>query len=462
MKRLAFTLVFCILCVFLYAQRVEFTTINACAKGAENRTVRLYLEDAITKFQWKIDEQLIDANGCFQLKVELLQTQKAFIKIDFYQTYIYLQPGDNYRIIYDSFDFRIDERINPQRLNQYLSYRFEQPDSNELNQLIWRFETMHDKFLTEHYRDGITREKYNMFKQHIEKTFAYSGHAYFNAYKTYALADVERIFNFSSSANLFFTYLQNKPILYNNEAFADFVTEYYAGYFPQQVRYNPNIFVEQINRADNLPAIMDSLGRDTTLQHEMWREFVFLLGLKEMYRNTEFRKSSILKLLQTIQTTTKFYEDSLLAGSIIQSVQKIESGTHQANFRFLNLDENTVFDFSSSAKFKYILFVNGLCESCDAEVKMLQTIAEKFKDTVDFFVVNCDYERNRSLHNKPETLQNITYLYFNKDFETLDQLGLSDYPTAIWLDSPNSILSYFFQLPSQRAERIIRLLTTEK
>jgi hypothetical protein len=93
---------------------------------------------------------------------------------------------------------------------------------------------------------------------------------------------------------------------------------------------------------------------------------------------------------------------------------------------------------------------------------MLQTIATKFKDSVDFLVVNCDYELNRCLLNKPKTLENITYLHFNKDFETLDDLGVSDYPMAIWLDPKNIVQSYYFQIPSQRAERTIQLLVSSK
>jgi thiol-disulfide isomerase/thioredoxin len=462
MKRIFFYILFCAFGVCLYAQKAETTTIFACANGAENRMARLYLEDAITKFQWKVDEQPIDKNGCFQLSAELSETKKAFIKIDFYHTYIYLQPGENYRIIYDSFDFRIDERINPQKLDMFLPYRFEQPDSNELNQLIWRFENMFDHFLVTHYFDGITRELYNNFSDRIRKTFEYSGHQYFNEYKTYALADMERIFNLTSPARLFSTYIEDKPILYNNTAFADFIKEYYSAYFPHQVRYNRNVFVDQINRANDLPAILDSLGRDTTLQNEKLREFVILLGLREMYHDYEFHRLSVLRLLQTIETTTKFPEHSALAYSIIRTLIRFEPGVNQANFKFMDPERKTLYDFSESSNYKYILFVNGLCESCDAEVSILQSIAEKFKDTVDFLVVNCDYEINRSLRNKPRNLQNITYLYFNKDFTTLENLGIFDYPIAVWLDPNNIIQSYYFQLPSRRLERTIRLLTTEK
>ena len=466
MNKIILLLSLCAYVCFVQAQRVEQTTIHACAKGAENRIARLYLEDAITKFQWKVDEQTIDENGCFQLSVELSQTQRAFIKIGFYQTYIFLQPGEVYSIVFDPFDFRIDERINPHRLNQFLSYRFEQPDSNELNRLIWRFENMFDDFLVNNYVDqvtGITRESYINFRNQIQETFAYSGHGYFNDYKRYALADIERLFNINSlntSAILFLNYIQDRPILYNNTAYADFITEFYSGYFPNQIRYNRNVFREQINRANNLTAIMDSLGRDTTLQNERLREFVFLLGLQEMYSSREFRNSSVLRLLQDIKSTTKFPEHSELVDFIIQRVQRFDSGIHRANFRFWNPERGTPYDFSESSKFKYVLFINSLCESCDAEVSILQSIAERFKDTVDFYVVSCDYELNRALRNRPRNMQNITFLHFNRDFETLERLGISDYPSAIWLDGENIIQSFHFQLPSRRAERTIRQLTT--
>lgn len=458
MKNILLTLFAVCLGGFLNAQKATVTTIRACAKGAENRTARLFLEDAMTKYQRKVDEQTIDSNGCFRLEAEILKTQKAFVKIGLYPTYIYIEPGENYKVIYDSFNFRIDEQINPQKLNSFLSYRFEKPDSNELNQLIWRFETLHDRFLTENYHpvNGIRSDDFQRFKAQIEQIFAFSGHHYFKIYRQYALADMERIFNFKSPEKLFFEQLYQKPIYYENTAFADFVTEYYASYFPQQVKYNPAVFVEQVNRAENLPALLDSLGRDTTLQNEKFREFVFLLGLQKMYNNSYFNPSSVLKIIKKIQATTKFREHAELANAILQTLQKFHPGIHQADFRFWDFDKQKKSNLSESPKYKYVLFVNGLCKSCDAEVRSLQTLAEKFSDSVVFWVVNCDYERNRALFNKPQTMQNLTYLHFDKDFETLESLGIIDFPIAVWLDPENKIQSYLFQLPSQQAENSIR------
>lgn len=461
MKNIFLLLFLCVYVCFAQAQ-ISPTIINACAEGAENRVARLYLEDAITKFRWKVDEQPINSEGCFQLSVEIPQTQKAFIKIDFYRTYIFLQPGETYDIIFDSFDFRIDERINPHRLTHFLSYRFDEADSNELNRLIWRFENMHDHFLIHNYTEsGITREVFEDFRTQIQETFAFSGHAFFIDYKRYALADMERIFSLTSPANLFLNHIQDRPILYNNNAFADFITGFYAHYFPHQVRYNRNVFVDQINRANDLSSLLDSLGRDTTLQNEKLREFVLLLGLRELWHNPEFRNTSILRLLLDIESTTKFYEHSVLANLIIRTLLRFEPGVNTANFRFSNPQTGELYDFSESSKYKYLLFVNSLCESCDAEISILRSIAENFSDVVDFYVVSCDYEVNRALRSMPRNLQNITFLHFNRDFQALESLGIVDYPMAIWLDSENIIQSFNFQLPSRRAERAIRQLMSE-
>ncbi|MCL2412815.1 MAG: hypothetical protein FWC98_01605 [Bacteroidales bacterium] len=464
MKRSVFLLiVFCIFVNFSQAQ-VQRTIINACAEGAENRTARLYLECAMTRFQWKVDEQIISNDGCFQLTADISQTLRAFIRIDFYQTFIFLQPGEIYNIIFDSFDFRIDERVNPFSLDQFLSYRFEEADSNELNRLIWRFENMYDQFIFENFLDDgtITHEAFNNFENLVRETFAFSGHGYFLDYKRYALADVKRIFRLTSPANLFFTYIQDRPILYNNTAFSDFITGFFEGYFPYQIRYNRNVFVDQINRANNLTAIMDSLGRDTILQNEQLREFVFLLGLREMWQRVEFSNTSILKLLSDIKTTTEFPEHEELAYRITRMLLRFEPGVNTANFRFTNPETGELHDFSLSSRYKYILFVVGhnICPACEGEISILRQIAENeaIRNLVDFYVVSCDYEVNRALRNRPRELGNITFLHFNRDFEALESIGLFDFPTAIWLDGENIIQSYGFLLPSRRAERAIRQL----
>jgi hypothetical protein len=264
-----------------------------------------------------------------------------------------------------------------------------------------------------------------------------------------------------SRENLFSTYIEDKQILYNNTAFADFITEYYANYFPFQIKYNHDVFMEQINRANDLSGIMDSLGRDTTLQNEKLREFVFLLGLRELWQDQDIRKSSILRLLLDIESTTKFHEHTVLANNIIQSLIRFEPGVNTADFNFWDPVKNKHYEFSDTSKFKYILFTNSLCRSCDTEISIMRSLTEQFKDDVKFYVVNCDYEVNRAMRNRPKDLGDITYLHFHKDFETLENLGVSDYPIAVLLDKENIIQSYYFPLPSRRAERTIRQLLSE-
>ncbi|MCL2414893.1 MAG: hypothetical protein FWC94_06550 [Bacteroidales bacterium] len=461
-KSVFLLIVFCV-CVSFSQAQIQRTIINACAEGAENRTARLYLECAVTRFQWRVDEQTINSEGCFQLSAEISQTLRAFIRIDFYQTFIFLQPGETYNITFDSFDFRIDERVNPFSLDQFLSYRFDEPDSNELNRLIWRFENMHDIFMWESFDSDegtVTRAAFNDFENLVRETFAFSGHGYFLDYKRYALADIQRIFRLTSPANLFLTYIQNRPILHNNVAFADFITGFYESYFPYQIRYNRLVFEDQINLTQNLTAIMDSLGRDTTLQNEQLREFVFLLGLRELWQNPDFSNRAILKLLSDIEHTTIFPEHAVLANRITRMLLRFEPGVNTANFRFSNPQTGELYDFSQSARYKYILFVTSLCFSCDAEISILRGIAENLSDVVDFYVVSCDYEASQALRNMPRNLGNITFLHFNKDFAALESIGIFDFPTAIWLDGENIIQSYNFLLPSRRAEQAIRQLTS--
>lgn len=321
---------------------------------------------------------------------------------------------------------------------------------------------MYNQFIFENFlEDGtISREAFSDFENLVRETFAFSGHGYFLDYKRHAMADIKRIFRLTSPANLFLTYIQDRPILYNNVAFADFITGFFENYFPYQIRYNRLVFEDQINLTQNLTAIMDSLGRDTILQNEQLREFVFLLGLRELWHNPDFSNWAILKLLSDIGSTTIFPQHAELAYRITRMLLRFEPGINTANFQFSNPQTGLPHDFSLSSRYKYILFVTGICESCEAEISILRGIAENLSHIVDFYVVSCDYEVSRALQNMPRNLGNITFLHFNKDFEALESIGLFSFPTAIWLDSENIIQSYNFLLPSNRAEQGIRQLTS--
>ncbi|GHS89911.1 hypothetical protein FACS1894201_11260 [Bacteroidia bacterium] len=99
--------------------------------------------------------------------------------------------------------------------------------------------------------------------------------------------------------------------------------------------------------------------------------------------------------------------------------------------------------------------MNTLCQSCDAEIKTLNELA-KTCDTIDFVVINCDYEFVKFQREQPRPPTYYRYLNFNKQFDTMNQLGIIDYPIAFLLNHQGAIQTFFEMLPSRGLEIKLR------
>ncbi|GHU85430.1 hypothetical protein FACS1894153_0630 [Bacteroidia bacterium] len=440
-----------LLCSIIYANPV---TIKATAKGAENRIASLYIyADLVSEKKIKLAESIIDNNGDFSFHININETSQAFIYIDYYSTYIFLEPDENYNIIFHDYDYNLHEIFAPMRLNNYIPYKFEISDSNELNQMIWRFENFSDKFYYDHFYDIYEHKNFDTIKKYIDITkekFDYIGHQYFVDYMKYAIAELE--FNLSiNTTNLFEKYI-NKPILYNNTSYQNFIESMFGNYFPLSVKYNYIKFTNQINNKADFNMIIDSIGRDSLLINEQFREFIFINGLKAMLNADEFSRTSIIYYLNYIINNSKFNRHKEIAKNIIDMFNTNYIDVFPEN---IFVDKNKkLYQFPNDTAIKstYIFFANStICDYCGAEIKLLNELAEYYKN-INFLVVDCCYDFNSFARNFPKKNIAYKYLHFNKQFELLKTYGIVDYPMAIMLDTNHRIINSNAPIPTKNLE----------
>ncbi len=452
--KITYLAAFCGLCIVLPAQNVQITGITS---GAEGRNIRLILEDDLFSHrQIKVDEYIINDSGKFELKATVSNPTSAILAIDYYRTGMLLEAGKEYQIEFAPFNYHLDEQQNPYLTKLSLSYRITNQDSTEINRLIAQFENIYLKFTAEHFESLYKSYRYdllNQLKDSIIQEIPYTGNSYFENYKWYRWAELEEITGISSGKTLVIKYLYDKDILYDQLSYADFFAGYYQNYFPTEVKYNYLQFVDQINNVRSLSNILDSIGKDTMLRNERFRELVFIYGLKNLYNDPLIIKSSVLALLKQITEQSKFEQHKKIAKNMIFSLTALEPGQKLPPFSFTDISKKTFVNKDLKDKYTYFVFVKSKCNDCEIELATLQKIMPKYADKVDVVVVNCDYEFATYYHQYNSKTTLYTFLHFNRDIEFLERCEIINYPSFLLVDPQGHVVSFSYPAPSQGFER---------
>src|SRR6185295_2900769 len=164
------------------------------------------------------------------------------------------------------------------------------------------------------------------FKIAIHEYYSVVKNSYLNTYVDYSIASLEEKTK-ESEKKLFSTYLDGKPIQYNNLEFMHFFNAFFKQKlyaFSLTKSGDPVVF--QINDRGSFPGAMAVLQRDPFLKNDTLRELVLLKGLYESYYDNSFKKSSIIAILQQITEDSKIHEHQQIATNILNSFSRLKPG----------------------------------------------------------------------------------------------------------------------------------------
>ncbi|MEG1573065.1 MAG: hypothetical protein RR328_05895, partial [Bacteroidales bacterium] len=450
-------------------------TIQGEAKGAEGRTLKLkIIEDYLTSTERIAASTQIDSLGRFSLQAYIPYTQQANLQIDYYTSEIFLEPDNHYKIFFAPFDYYQNEKINalvnPHALEN-LSYRFEKVDTAELNYMIWKFTYEYVRFMDVHfYRiiQGQDSDSLKNFIQQIKATFAYSGHAFFNDYLQYKLANVENFGKLRSGKSQFKTYIQNKTLHYNNPAQMEYLMDTYKNYFDTQIKIPRKKWENMLNGTTPLTGILDSMGHDSSLVNEVIREWVFLYTAHGLLQDeNRYNRARVLSLIETLAQTSKFAAHRKIATYILSQAEREYEKKYFSEIFFRDRNDSLIQakDLLEKGKLHYVAFVSAdknACPDCLVEMTYLKKILPKYSEFVKGIVVNTDYEFARYYHHADTQPYPWSYLHFNKEIDWLKQVEAIHNPSFILVDDQGKILQTNYIFPSNGLEAVFKKIQNNK
>jgi len=443
-----------------FAQKV---IIKGNAPGAEGKTISLITySDQITYFEKKIASAPVDSNGNFYLTINTFKTLFTFLTIEYHRTELYIEPNANYeikiqRVNYDSIYDIVNPFLAPQTLNM------ENTNSNdkELNFLIEKFNNRFNHFvapMTDSLYLYPVKKKVETFIHEIEKEFSNINNDYLKSYIRYKLAAIEQMAQLKGDEELIRKYFLNQPVLYDNVEYMDLFNNLFTNYIisgSKRIKYND--IESTVNVRCNYLALLDSLGKDTILKNEVFREMVLLKNMLDLLNSKNFYRENIIKMLQTMIQKTKFEQHKIIARDIITSVTKLYPSTKASDFNLPDLNGQVISLSKFNGKFIYLFFWKSTCTSCTKELQLINGYRQKYGDHIEFIGISVDRKKGAFLDFIKSKNFTWNVLYAGDDKDLLEKYNAYSLPLFILIDENGEILNYPAKMPSENVESLFKI-----
>ncbi len=450
---------------FYFNSNAAKSIISGFAPGAENLNVRLYTkDDYISNKERLIANVLIDSLGHFKIELNVYEKQiiTAYFRImDFSSGEIYIPANKTYELKFDSFDYKDPNRINVSMLSTaQLYFKITNVDSLDINQIISDFNRDFSACIIE--LSGISKNtsSYSFIRPQknkvdetilsISEKYSKINNEFFKNYVEYSLALLQLNTQSKSRIYLFDKYIYKRPILYDNIAYMDFLSNYFSDFiFGVSKKIQPYDIVSNINIKPNLNGLIDSLGKDSMLRNEQLREMVMLMNMREWYSYKAINQDSLIKVLSLYATKTKFDIQSKIAKNLIYMLTRFNKGNELPLFKFKSIDGDVFTNDSLKNKYTFLLFFTTWSKPCLSELLVLNELQKKWGDSIRFVGVAMDWEPLKLYYFLEDNKFNFDIYHFDNDWVLAENLGLVSFPHGIFIDKNGKIIEYFSPSPSK-------------
>ncbi len=311
--------------VFSWQLHAETTVIQGSAPGASSLPVELITySDYVSNTERTLTQSTVSANDTFEIVAEIQQTTFTMLKIGIQKCEILLEPGRQYHLKITgilSEKFR-DKDIAPFQI-PWLHYELLNPWQFELNRLVSDFFTFHDQFLAENSMALLRSNGAVLAKKYIQELYnRFPGidNAWFNDLLTYKTASIEMMSKALNRNSLAEKYLLSNEVLYDHMEYMDFFRQFFEKYLLTYPAYDRRSIITALESPNSHHMMMEMLGKDTILKDNRLRELVLIRGMFDLSGTPGFDTDRINRLLQQVQTGSKYREHQLIAGNLIRLI----------------------------------------------------------------------------------------------------------------------------------------------
>lgn len=373
------------------ANIIAQTVINGTAKSHIGHTVELVMyTDYFTYKQQVIASSTIDSSGTFEFDRQLTSSSFYMLKIGSSLGGIYLEKDASYNVVFPETDTLSTFYFNREH---YVNLEINEEDSMGTNHLITLFNKEYDDFMSDNitlFVRRIAKQKTDTFCSKISAKFSSYERPYLNDYVDYNIA----MLKFSAmgrNTRLYQDFFKNRPILYNNDAYMEFVNLFYKDYFKTLPINLYDELIKAVKIEMNQEHILRLMHSSKFLENDALKELILIKSLYENFQNPDFSKKSILFLLKQIMNTTDIEEHKKIANNVLIKLSGIEKGSYAPDFTLINGEGDSV-KLSSLYKSNYVYldFWATWCKSCIRDIKIMNQLHDAYGHHIQFVSISID------------------------------------------------------------------------
>lgn len=455
MKRL----VIIISCLLAYCGiMAQNVFVSGSGKAIAGKKVYVYsVADRFSNYIQKEDcLELKDGDTNFSFSFVIDGVKELIIQIDLMKYAFIAEPGMKYNLSIDEFNFTEQDSAKAYMYGMRLPVRLQSEKYDAINQPMADVDNLLLDFVYQNRRmlfvkDSSTVANFLSMKDSL--LTKYEGNDYIKNYITYEFESILYSFYLKSRKTIKQNLFASAPILYDNVGYADCFQTIFEKYFSLGYKYISRKDMEYWLISGNYSAFNDALGRDEILKNEVFRELVFLQGMKDAYLEGYFDKKLILNILNKFKSSTKFEKHVLIADDMINYLSQINAtNTSIGDFKVKDLNEQTIqLKTLFNDKPTLVAFVRLDDIACLKELESIHFCFDSVKENVNVITICLDnsFEKmyNFIRNNKVGNKYRWHFVYFDNNYEMTSAFHLRMIPSFILLDKEGYIKENPFESP---------------
>lgn len=386
-----------------------------------------------------------DSAGNFKATFHIDQPQLIYARLGAYKGYLHAEPGTKYTIsMPDWQDMTPADKLNP--FFEPIEFQFiidNDISSGSLNQRILQFDTLFFKQLAKFTRPrAINRDSLNKAKLSLQKLVTADAPPFYKDYATYKIGLLELLAMQYRVKHLSKQYFEDKPILYNNEAYLDLFNRVYDKYFyyTGQSLQGKSIYAI-INNRKNYRALDSLLQIDPVLKNTALRELVIIKNIHDEFYASRFSRSGLLNILDSLIKHTQNQRHKQYALSVREKITRLMPGFDPPTFSLYDSYNRLVNLSDFKGNYVYLNFCSCQSYACLKEFDLLRNLARKYGNK-NFVIVTIIIDED-SASMKPyaeKASMNWIFLHYANQPDVVKKYDVRGFPVYYLIGPDGKIL----------------------
>jgi len=468
--------------IFFFANQLsaQEVILTISASGYTGEKVNIWIEDDLfTGHRNLVDTKVIE-NDKATFHFDIHQIKLLRITLNYQYGLLLVEPGTKYKVV-----FPVPEDNSQLSLagTSRIQLIFNDLDSNDINYKISNFNKLVDEFILNNLSEDIRiadsssisgtqpestqsefaisrfserdmMRKMDGFRTGLDSTYRDIGE-YFNNYRNFTFANIEYDLG-KERRKLYFEYLENSDIGYNNVEFVKFFKTFYADFFDFYSYYPySDKLIAAFESAQPINALINIIKGDTLTGSDEMKMLIMQKGLYDLYPNTSRWKGRIVEILEILKNENPYSEQRLIAGYMVENLLKGKKGTRAPDMEYIKADGDTLSLSDLKGKMVYIQFFASWNTSALAEMELISELRKRYGNRVEFLSISIDENVNdfTSFAEKNKAFK-WEFGWIGDDAKLRNEFEIAHLPLFYLIDEQGKIISWPSLWPSTGIESV--------